>query len=172
MTAPETPLDWSSLTVLVVDDHMYFRQICLSVLKGAGTGRILQAGDGAQALSLLKVQPVDVALIDFVMVPLDGIELCRMIRTASDSSNPYLPILLVTGHTTQKTLVEALSAGVHDFIAKPITAKSLTQRIERVIQDQVPFVRNGRYFGPDRSLMLKKRAERQEKLKANTAMIG
>src|ERR1700761_9036360 len=73
-----------------------------------------------------------------------------MLRNSPDSKNPYLPIVMMTGHSEKSRVVEARDAGVTEFIAKPLTAKSVLERLQAVIYRPRPFVRTATYFGPDR----------------------
>jgi DNA-binding response OmpR family regulator len=73
-----------------------------------------------------------------------------MVRNAPDSRNPYLPIIMMTGHSERYRVMEARDAGVTEFVAKPLTAKSVLERIQAVIYRPRPFVRTADYFGPDR----------------------
>jgi DNA-binding response OmpR family regulator len=84
------------------------------------------------------------------MFPLDGVEFTRMVRNAPDSRNPYLPIIMMTGHSERYRVMDARDAGVTEFVAKPLTAKAVLERIHAVIYRPRPFVRTAEYFGPDR----------------------
>jgi CheY-like chemotaxis protein len=139
-----------SLRVLLVEDNHHMRSIVQTVLTGAGLSQIREARDGAEALSALRDWPADLAIVDFQMFPLDGVEFTRMVRNAPDSRNPYLPIIMRTGHSERSRVYEARDAGVTEFVAKPVTAKAVLERIHAVIYRPRPFVRTKDYFGPDR----------------------
>jgi CheY-like chemotaxis protein len=139
-----------SLRVLLVDDNQHMRAIVMTVLSGVGVGQIRETRDGAEALDALREWPADLAIVDFQMYPLDGVEFTRMVRNAPDSRNPYLPIIMMTGHSERYRVMEARDAGVTEFVAKPLTAKAVLERIHSVIYRPRPFVRTSDYFGPDR----------------------
>ena len=92
----------------------------------------------------------DVLIVDWHMQPLDGLDFVRLVRTASDSPNPYVPIIMLTGYTEYARVVEARDAGINEFLAKPISAKSLYLRFAAIIDNPRPFIRTKKYFGPDR----------------------
>lgn len=140
----------SSLHVLLADDNANMRAIVAAMLKSVGVGRLTEADDGAHALELLRRNPADIAIVDFRMLPVDGVTFTRLIRTAKDSPNPYLPIIMMTGHSEKSRVTQARDAGVTEFVAKPVTAQALLGRIEAVILKPRAFVRGGDYFGPDR----------------------
>ncbi len=145
----------SALQVLLVDDNQHMRTIASAVLKSAGVGTVREAADGGAALELLREYAVDLAIVDFNMFPLDGVEFTRLVRNSPDSPNPYLPIIMMTGHSARSRVFEARDAGVTEFLVKPITAKAVLDRIQAVIFQPRPFVRTDGYFGPDRRRLQK-----------------
>jgi DNA-binding response OmpR family regulator len=89
-------------------------------------------------------------LTDWAMPIFDGLELTQMIRQPGANGNPYAPIIMLTGHSEKKRVVAARDAGVTEFLAKPISAKSLYQRVMNVVANPRPFIKTKNYFGPDR----------------------
>ena len=79
---------------------------------------------------------VDIAIVDFNMFPLDGVEFTRLVRNSPDSANPYLPIIMMTGHSGKQRVYEARDAGVTEFLAKPITAKGLLGALASVLNKE------------------------------------
>ena len=140
----------SALQVLLVDDNQHMRTIASAVLKSAGVGTVREAADGGAALEMLREYAVDLAIVDFNMFPLDGVEFTRLVRNSPDSPNPYLPIIMMTGHSEKSRVYEARDAGVTEFVVKPITAKAILDRIQAVIFHARPYVKTEGYFGPDR----------------------
>jgi len=138
------------LQVLLVDDNPHMREMTASVLRSVGVCRILEASDGRAALARLRDSAVDLVFVDLEMAPLGGLEFTRRVRTDPDSANPYLPIIMMTGHTQARRVMEARDAGVTEFLAKPISAKSVIERLNAVIVNTRPFVKAGAFFGPDR----------------------
>ena len=139
-----------SVRVLLVDDNQHMRAIVMTVLHGVGVTHVREARDGSEALEALREWPADLAIVDFQMFPLDGVEFTRLIRNAPDSVNVYLPIIMMTGHSERSRVMEARDAGVTEFVAKPVTAKAVLDRIQAVIYHPRPFVKSNSYFGPDR----------------------
>ena len=140
----------SALRVLLVDDNQHMRSIVAAVLAGVGVQQVRECWDGAEALEALRQWPADVAIIDFQMQPIDGVELTRLVRNAGDSPNPFLPIIMLTGHAERIRVEEARDAGVTEFVVKPVTARAVLDRLNAVISKPRPFVRTADYFGPDR----------------------
>ena len=138
------------LQVLLVDDNQHMRAITSAVLQSAGVRKVREAADGAAGLEILRQQSIDLAIVDFNMFPLDGVEFTRLVRNSPDTANPYLPIIMMTGHSEKSRVYEARDAGVTEFVVKPITAKAILDRIQAVIFHPRPFVKTDGYFGPDR----------------------
>lgn len=141
---------FGALQLLLADDNQHMRAITATILNSAGFKRIREVRDGAEALDALREWPADLAIVDFNMAPLDGVEFTRLIRNSADSPNPYLPIIMMTGHSEKSRVCEARDAGVTEFIVKPITAKAVLDRIHAVIYKPRPFVKSEVYFGPCR----------------------
>ncbi|MQX35893.1 response regulator [Roseospira navarrensis] len=138
------------LTVLVVDDNAHTRAIVRTILGAFGVRRIQEAGNGDAAFVELSNFPADLVICDWIMAPVDGVAFVRMVRTSPESPNPFVPIIMLTGHTELSRVMEARDAGVHEFLSKPISATSLFARIKAIIDRPRPFVRTATYFGPDR----------------------
>ncbi len=139
-----------ALKVLLVDDNQHMRAIVATILKGVGIREVREARDGAEGLQALRDWPADIAIVDFRMDPIDGVEFTRMVRNASDSKNPYLPIIMMTGFADRPRVCEARDAGVTELVVKPVTARSVIDRITAVVFHPRPFVRTEDYFGPRR----------------------
>ncbi len=138
------------LNFLIVDDNRHMRALVTTILNALGVRNCQDATDGADAFKELKHFPADIIICDWNMDPLDGLDFTRLVRTGKDSPNPFVPIIMLTGHTEMNRVIEARDAGVHEFLAKPISAKALYARIRSIIERPRPFIRAGLFFGPDR----------------------
>ncbi len=138
------------LNFLVVDDNKHMTMMVKSLIHALGSRNVREANDAAEAFSELKHFEADIIITDFNMQPLDGLDFVRLVRTGSDSLNPYIPIIMLSGHTEMNRILEARDAGVTEYLAKPISATSLYSRIRKIIMEPRPFVKAGHYFGPDR----------------------
>jgi DNA-binding NtrC family response regulator len=113
--------------VLVVDDDESFRQLVADRLARTGH-RVVAAAGGAQALSLLD--GVDVALVDLLMPGMDGLALLRRIREA----RPDVAVVILTGHGTVETAVEAMKAGAADYLQKPCSLAEVELRVAQAVE--------------------------------------
>jgi CheY-like chemotaxis protein len=126
------------------------RSLLRSLLNAIGIRDIAEASNGTTALEALRERKCDLILSDLAMQPMDGLDFSRKVRTAATSPNPFVPIIMITGHTGKHRVEAARDAGVTEFIAKPVTASSLFARIAEIVERPRAFVRCEGYFGPDR----------------------
>jgi two-component system chemotaxis response regulator CheY len=138
------------LKILLVDDNQHMRMLLTEILRAIGARRIFEALDGAEALQLMRQTEMDLVMTDLTMGPLDGIDFVNLLRNSPDSPAPFAPVIMITGHSTQRRVREARDAGVNEFLAKPVTARGVIHRINLIIEQPRPFIRCPDYFGPDR----------------------
>ncbi len=143
-------IDINRLRILIIEDNIHFSTLLSSIMRALGVEDIEEARDGSEALEVLKSYSADLVIADWKMDGIDGVECVRLIRADDESPNRFLPIIMVTGYTEKKLIRSALDAGVNDFLAKPISARSLLSRITSVLSENRPFVDEETYFGPDR----------------------
>lgn len=118
-------------TVLIVDDQESHRDLTHSVLAAAGF-LVQTAVSGVEALTLLRADVFGLVLTDQLMPEMSGLELMDEIRTFL----PDLPVVIVTGHGTIDTAVNAMKAGAADFIQKPFSPEELLLVVRRVLERQ------------------------------------
>lgn len=141
---------FKDLRILLVDDNPHMRTIIATVLKGLGIKETIEASDGSRALELMRQRSADVAFVDFLMQPMDGVDFTRAVRASEDEKIRFLPIIMLTGHAHRHRVAEARDAGVTEFMVKPITAKAVLDRLNAVVFRPRPFIKAETYFGPDR----------------------
>jgi len=139
-----------SVSFLIVDPNAFMRSLIKNVLHVFGAEKFIEANDGADAFKAMQNLVPDIIITEWMMDPLDGLDFTRLVRTGKDSLNPFVPIIMTTAYSELQRVVEARDAGITEFIAKPLSAKTLIARITAVIGRPRPFIRSTRYFGPDR----------------------
>jgi two-component system chemotaxis response regulator CheY len=143
-------LRFELLKILLVDDNPHMRAMVTEILRAVGVRHITQANDGSEALSVMRHESVDIIIADLAMSPVDGIDFVRLLRNAPDSPNHLCPVIMMSGHSTERRVGEARDAGINTFIAKPITARGVLERIAEVVDHPRPYARSSDFFGPDR----------------------
>jgi CheY-like chemotaxis protein len=138
------------LKVLIVDDNAHMRKLVLTILEAFGISQIQEAEDGERAWTAMRQFNPDVCMLDWMMEGMTGLELVKMIRTHPQSPNPFVPVIMLSGYTGIDQVREARDAGINEFIAKPVSVKTMMQRLQAVIESPRPYVRTRVYFGPCR----------------------
>ena len=109
----------------MVEDDPMLRDGLVDLLSGAGHA-VDAVADGAEGARRGREEPYDLVLLDLMLPKLDGIEVCRRLRTA----RPALPILMLTARGAEEEKVKGLKAGADDYVTKPFGVRELLARIE------------------------------------------
>src|SRR3974390_183189 len=131
-------ITFNHLRFLIVDDNAHMRRILRMLLHGFGAREAYEAEDGPAGLDAFNNHQPDIIIADWEMPILNGIELVRMIRQPGGNANPYVPVVMLTGHLERDCVIAARDAGVTEFLAKPISAKALYDRILSIVTHPRP----------------------------------
>ncbi|MCF8506496.1 MAG: phosphate regulon transcriptional regulator PhoB [Caulobacter sp.] len=118
-------------TVLVVEDEDALATLLQYNLEKEGY-RVVQAGDGEEALILVQEELPDLVVLDWMLPKVSGIEVCRRLRQRPESRN--LPILMLTARGEESDRVRGLDTGADDYVVKPFAMSELTARIRAVMR--------------------------------------
>lgn len=140
----------SQVKFLVIDDNAFARTLIRKILLQFGAQEIHDVADGPAAQDEVIDFKPDIIIVDWMMKPMDGMAFVNWLRTAKESPAPFTPVIMVSAFSHISNVVQARDAGINEFLAKPISAKSLFSRIQAVIEKPRQFVRADEYFGPDR----------------------
>jgi CheY-like chemotaxis protein len=137
------------LHAFVVDDNAHMRDLLRRMLERI---EIRTAGfpDGQAAYAAACRELPDIILADLNMAPMDGLTFTRLIRQGPDERLHHIPIVMITGQTELRVIEAARDTGVNEFLAKPVSATALYQRIEASIARPRPFIEAPAFHGPDR----------------------
>ena len=119
-------------TVLVVDDEPIVREVVVRYLEREGYAT-LEAGDGTTARAMLEEQTADLVVLDVMLPGIDGLELCRWIRTRST-----LPVILLTARGEEADRIVGLDLGADDYVTKPFSPRELAARVRTVLRRSAP----------------------------------
>lgn len=121
-----------NMKILVVDDMVTMRRIVKNILKQLGFADVDEAENGQEALQKLRADTFGFVVSDWNMPVMTGIDLLRAIR--ADDKLKAIPVLMVTAEAQQSNLVEAVQAGVSNYIVKPFTAETLQDKIAKIFK--------------------------------------
>ena len=136
------------LKVLVVDDEPYMRKVVRTLLTGMGVRTVMEAGDGLAGLESIRRNLPDAVILDWSMPGMDGPAFVRMVRSPETFPLPDIPIIMLTGHGERAKVIEAVEIGINEFLLKPVSTKSLRDRLAAVLLQPLPMIRSGDYYGP------------------------
>jgi PleD family two-component response regulator len=142
--------EFAELAVLVVDDHKAERALIVRALNVLGIVNIRECGTRNEAVSHLRRFHASVVLCDFTADETEGVLLARWVRTAPESANPFVPLIMVMAKPSVQRVKEALDAGINEILIKPASVKTMGDRIRSVLDNPREFVRSDAYVGPDR----------------------
>ena len=126
-----------SIRALIVDDSSVMRKIVERSLRQAGidSSEVFQAANGAEALSTLKENPVDLILCDINMPVMDGIEFIKQLPGIESAKN--VPVVMITTEGSEAHVVQALSCGARGYIRKPFTPEQVKEHVIPVLAGKV-----------------------------------
>jgi len=119
-----------NMDVLIVDDFATMRRILKNILRQIGFTNIYEADDGKSALNMLKKQKFDLILCDWNMPEMSGLELLNKVR--SDNELKDMPFVMVTAEAQKNNIIQAVQAGVSNYVVKPFTAETINGKLEKV----------------------------------------
>src|ERR1700736_1590255 len=138
-----------AVEVLIVDDNQFMRKVVRNLLVNLGVKTIYEAGAGIAGLEAIRMFAPDIVILDWEMPLLNGAELVRIVRSPGVFPVPDVPIIMLTGHVERWRVIEASRLGVNDFLRKPVSGKSLLDRIVAILTHPRAMVRLGDYYGPE-----------------------
>jgi two-component system, chemotaxis family, chemotaxis protein CheY len=139
----------AGLCILVVDDNQYMRKTVRNLLVNCGIKDIYEASDGISALDTIRTVGPDVVILDWEMPLLSGAELVRIVRSPGVFPVPDVPIIMLSGHGERWRVLEAVKLGVNEYLVKPVSAKSIYDRLVSIVTQPRPLVQLGDYYGPE-----------------------
>lgn len=116
-----------SKKVLVVDDSGTMRKIIIRSLNAVGFTDVVEAADGCEGIEAFNASPVELVLTDWNMPNKSGIELVREIRQTGSK----VPVFMITTESEKSSVVEAIQAGINDYLVKPFSADVLREKLEK-----------------------------------------
>jgi len=122
----------TSIKVLIVDDFATMRRILKNILKQLGFKNLVEADDGTTAWDVLENQTIDLIISDWNMPKMTGLDLLKKVR--ADSRYARKPFLMVTAEAQKQNVIEAVQAGVSNYVVKPFTAEAISDKLEKILR--------------------------------------
>ncbi|MBU4177279.1 MAG: response regulator [Desulfurivibrionaceae bacterium] len=119
-----------NMKILVVDDFATMRRIVKNILTQLGYKNIIEADDGTTALNVLKSEKIGLIISDWNMPKMTGLDLLKAVR--ADASMTNTPFIMVTAEAQQDNIILAVKAKVSQYIVKPFTAETLSEKLNKI----------------------------------------
>jgi two-component system chemotaxis response regulator CheY len=116
------------MKIVVADDSSTMRRIIAKVLEQVGEAEMVEAANGTEAVKAAEDPGVGLILMDWNMPELSGIDAVRQIRGKGNK----VPIIMVTTEAEKRRVMEAIQAGINDYLVKPFTPDQLAEKIKKV----------------------------------------
>jgi CheY-like chemotaxis protein len=128
----------SSVRVLIAEDNQYLRKLIRNLLINVGIKRIDEVNDGLAGFEAIKSLEPDIAIVDWELPLLNGAELVRIIRTPGMLQRPAVPVIMFGASAERWRIAEAKRLGVNAYLAMPISAQTLLDRIVSIMAKSRP----------------------------------
>ena len=128
----------SSVRVLIAEDNQYLRKLIRNLLINVGIKRIDEVADGLAGFEAIKSLEPDIVIVDWELPLLNGTELVRIIRTPGMLPRPAVPVIMFGASVERWRIAEAKRLGVNAYLAMPISAKTLLDRILSIMSKSRP----------------------------------
>ncbi len=122
-----------SVNILIVDDSLPMRSVIIKTIKSSGFGaaNFFQAGDGKEALKVLKDEWLDLVVTDYNMPDMNGVELITEMK--KDEGLSSIPIIVVTTEGSQKKIDEFIEKGATGYVKKPFTPETIREKLTQIL---------------------------------------
>jgi two-component system chemotaxis response regulator CheY len=137
------------LNILIVDGNHYMRRLTRTMLTNMGAKSVTEAGDGLAGLEQIRLSDPDVVLLDWDMPVLGGLEVMHIVRSPGVFPRPNVPIIMLTNRARRSSVLEAVRAGVHEFLIKPTSPKALRDRLTSIALKPRRMVQVGDCYVPE-----------------------
>lgn len=140
-----------NIKILLVEDNQEILSLIRNVLQSFGIGKIITALNGEKGFEAFCEHNPDLVITDWMMEPCNGLKLSWKIRNDPLSPNKFVPIILMTGFSEKRRVINARDkGGITEFLVKPFNTRDLYRRLYKIIEAPRQFVEAESFFGPDR----------------------
>lgn len=123
----------TDMNVMIVDDYKTMLRVIRNLLSQIGFRNVDEAGDGTQALALVRQKQYGLIISDWNMEPMSGLDLLKNVRNAAENHIRAVPFIMITAENKMENVVAAKQAGVSNYIVKPFSAEILKGKIATVL---------------------------------------
>ncbi len=126
------PLDFASISFLIVDDQPFTRRLVRSMLHGFGSREVYESASGAEALELARSTMPSIIITDLIMPDLNGLRFIKMMKAPSAPTS-RIPIIVLSGYLTKTAALGVNESGADELLVKPVSPKALYEHVSRIV---------------------------------------
>jgi len=126
------PLDFASISFLIVDDQPFTRRLVRTMLQGFGSREVYESASGAEALELARSTMPNIIITDLIMPDLNGLRFIKMMKAPS-SPTSRIPIIVLSGYLTKTATLAINESGADELLVKPVSPKALYEHVSRIV---------------------------------------
>src|SRR5580704_12751410 len=147
---PPSRMNLKGVSTLVVDGDRFTRGLVVQILRGFRMDSPLVCDSGEQAKEFIEKNPVDLCIVEAALPDMASPDLIGWLRRPEMSATRFVPVIVLSGYTQLRLVAAARDAGANTVLKKPVSPKSLFERILWAAKIPRPFIDAGNYVGPDR----------------------
>ena len=126
------PVDFASISFLIVDDQPFTRRLVRTMLHGFGSREVYESATGAEALELARSTMPNIIITDLIMPDLNGLRFIKMMKAPSAATS-QIPIIVLSGYLTKTATLAINESGADELLVKPVSPKALYEHVSRIV---------------------------------------
>jgi CheY-like chemotaxis protein len=126
------PLDFASISFLIVDDQPFTRRLVRTMLHGFGSREVYESASCAEALELARSTKPNIIITDLIMPDLNGLKFIKMLKAPSAATS-RIPIIVLSGYLTKTATLAVNESGADELLVKPVSPKALYEHVSRIV---------------------------------------
>jgi two-component system chemotaxis response regulator CheY len=129
---PSFPLDFASISFLIVDDQPFTRRLVRTMLHAFGSREVYEAASGVEGLEMARTAKPNIIITDLIMPDFDGLRFIKAVKAPTAPTN-RIPIIVLSGYLTKTATLAVNESGVHELLVKPVSPKALYEHVSRIV---------------------------------------
>jgi two-component system chemotaxis response regulator CheY len=129
---PSFPLDFASISFLIVDDQPFTRRLVRTMLHGFGSREVYESASGVEGLEMARTTMPNIIITDLIMPDFDGVRFIKMVKAPSAATS-RIPIIVLSGYLTKTATLAVNESGADELLVKPVSPKALYEHVSRIV---------------------------------------
>ena len=129
---PSFPLDFASISFLIVDDQPFTRRLVRTMLHGFGSREVYESASGVEGLEMARTTLPNIIITDLIMPDFDGVRFIKVVKSPS-AATCRIPIIVLSGYLTKTATLAVNESGADALLVKPVSPKALYEHVSRIV---------------------------------------